>query len=345
MTQQKSLFITYLLWAFFGWLGLHHFYLGRDRQAFTWWSTLGGIFFLGWFRDLWRIPDYVDDVNEEPHFMQELTNQMKLRKYPKFNIVRFSGQLMMGYFYGGLVKLALPPETPQTLEIFLVCLGMTTGVHLIGNIGREQGGFWKPYIGSVIVYYLLQYFSPDYVNYMYCVLGTTFVFNHFREYRRTYSQKRSLCKRMMVFSLCMGLFFTLWGSFLYFNAEITTEDGETIKIRDSVNHFFKSPAWLEFKNTLWQLYEEGQRNGWRNLYDELVKALDPKGEANARKVLDVTETTTREEIKKTYKKLVRKWHPDKYKGEDRAYAEKKFMEIQEAYEILTSKKKSEYRTE
>ena len=150
---------------------------------------------------------------------------------------------------------------------------------------------------------------------------------------------------MMVFSLCMGLFFALWGSFLYFNAEITTEDGETIKIRDSVNHFFKSPAWLEFKNTLWQLYEEGQRNGWRNLYDELVKALDPKGEANARKVLEVTETTTREEIKKTYKKLVRKWHPDKYKGEDRAYAEKKFMEIQEAYEILTSKKKSEYRTE
>ena len=49
MQYQKSLFITYLLWLIGGWIGLHHFYLRRDKQAFLWWSTLGGVCLLGKF--------------------------------------------------------------------------------------------------------------------------------------------------------------------------------------------------------------------------------------------------------------------------------------------------------
>jgi DnaJ family protein C protein 22 len=37
----KSKAITYVLWLFGGLLGLHHFYLGRDKQAFLWFSTFG----------------------------------------------------------------------------------------------------------------------------------------------------------------------------------------------------------------------------------------------------------------------------------------------------------------
>ena len=344
MKGQKSLFLTYIIWAFFGWFGLHHFYLGRDRQFFVWWSTLGGFIYLGWFRDLWRIPDYVDDANDEAAFIQDLTNKMKLRKCPKFNIVRFIGQLMTGYFYGSVIKAALPSETYLLIEILLVCLGMTTGVHMVGNIGREKGGFWKAYCGTLLCYGALLYFSPDYVNYMYCVLTGALVFNQFREYRRTYPQ-RSFMKRLFVLGVAAGIAFTCLGSFLFFNAEFTTDDGEKVKFRDSVNHFFKSPAWLEFKSTLWELYEEGRKNGWSTLYDEFVKALDPKGEANAQKVLGVSESASKEEIKRAYKTLVRKWHPDKYKGQDKTEAERKFMEVQQAYEIMSeSKKSSDYRS-
>ena len=49
MQYQKSLFITYLLWLIGGWIGLHHFYLRRDKQAFLWWSTFGGVCLLGKF--------------------------------------------------------------------------------------------------------------------------------------------------------------------------------------------------------------------------------------------------------------------------------------------------------
>ena len=58
-----SLCVTYLLWLLGGWLGLHHFYLGRDKQALVWWCLPGGYFGLGWFRDLWRIPEYVREAN------------------------------------------------------------------------------------------------------------------------------------------------------------------------------------------------------------------------------------------------------------------------------------------
>ena len=63
--------VTYVLWFFFGWLGLHHFYLKRDRHAFVWWATLGGVFGLGWIRDIWRIPDYVQECNDDEEFYKK----------------------------------------------------------------------------------------------------------------------------------------------------------------------------------------------------------------------------------------------------------------------------------
>jgi TM2 domain-containing membrane protein YozV len=37
-----SLFVAYILWLVGGFFGLHHFYLGRDLQAFLWWCLPGG---------------------------------------------------------------------------------------------------------------------------------------------------------------------------------------------------------------------------------------------------------------------------------------------------------------
>jgi len=339
MVKEKSLFLTYLLWLFFGWFGLHHFYLRRDRQAFIWWSTFGGYFLLGWIRDIWRIPEYVDDVNEETHYIKLLTDKIKNRKNPQFNIVRFGGQLMVGYFYGMLVRLAIPEECPEWLISILVCTGVTMGVYLVGNIGREKGPFKLTFLATIIVYIAVYFLTEDEPGSMYCTLAAACTFNWFRQYRQQYTHT-SFCKRVFVMSVAILLICSLWLSFLYFNAEITTEDGEKIKIRDSVNHFFKSPAWLEFKETISTLYQEMRKQGWQNIYDEFIKALDPKGEANARKVLGVNENTPEKEIKQIYKKLVRQWHPDRYRGDNKRDAEKKFMEIQEAYDILTSKKKS-----
>ncbi|XP_065665972.1 dnaJ homolog subfamily C member 22 [Hydra vulgaris] len=344
MGNKKSLCVTYFLWLFFGWFGVHHFYLGRDMQAFLWWSTLGGFFTLGWIRDLWRIPEYVDDANEDPLYMDKLGKRMRFKDYPKFNVVRFSGELLVGYFYGFLIRLALPTETPVIISMVLICIGITVGVHLVGNIGRDEGGLIKPFCATFCCYYILFQLSDsesgNTPNFMYCSLAATVTFNYYRKYRRVY-KRQVFCHRIAILLVYMALFSSLWLSFLYFNAEITTEKGEKVKFKDSVIHFFKSPAWLEFSQTLKVIYEEGKKNGWKNLYDEFVKALDPKGETNAYKVLGLSNPSTESEIKKAYKTLVRQWHPDRFHDpEQRLAAQKQFMEVQSAYELLTNKKKS-----
>ncbi|XP_058980534.1 dnaJ protein homolog 1 isoform X3 [Musca domestica] len=56
------------------------------------------------------------------------------------------------------------------------------------------------------------------------------------------------------------------------------------------------------------------------------------------KILGIPKTATDDEIKKAYRKLALRYHPDKNKA---ANAEEKFKEVAEAYEVLSDKSKRE----
>lgn len=59
-------------------------------------------------------------------------------------------------------------------------------------------------------------------------------------------------------------------------------------------------------------------------------------------ILGISKNASADEIKKAYRKLAHQHHPDKAKG-DRAEAETKFKEINEAYQVLSdSEKKARY---
>jgi len=59
------------------------------------------------------------------------------------------------------------------------------------------------------------------------------------------------------------------------------------------------------------------------------------------KLLEVDRNASQEDIKKSYRKLAIKWHPDK--NPDNKEAEEKFKEIAEAYDVLSNdEKKSQY---
>jgi DnaJ-class molecular chaperone len=55
-------------------------------------------------------------------------------------------------------------------------------------------------------------------------------------------------------------------------------------------------------------------------------------------ILEIDKNATQEDIKKAYRKLAVKWHPDK-NPENKIIAEKKFKEIAEAYETLSDSSK------
>ena len=75
---------------------------------------------------------------------------------------------------------------------------------------------------------------------------------------------------------------------------------------------------------------------------ESIKAMFIKKTDNAYKILEVEPNATDEEIKSAYRKMVKKYHPDKLRGQDPAMikgAEEKFREVQKAYETLINKNK------
>ena len=58
---------------------------------------------------------------------------------------------------------------------------------------------------------------------------------------------------------------------------------------------------------------------------------DCESQLNPYKVLNVPRNAKLSEIRQSYKTLVREWHPDKNRSPN---AEEKFIEIQQAYEVL-----------
>lgn len=61
---KKSMLTAYILWFWFGWLGLHRFYVGSNALGFIYAISLG-LFGLGWLIDLILIPDLVIKHNDK----------------------------------------------------------------------------------------------------------------------------------------------------------------------------------------------------------------------------------------------------------------------------------------
>ena len=70
---------------------------------------------------------------------------------------------------------------------------------------------------------------------------------------------------------------------------------------------------------------------------ESIKAMFVKSADNAYKILEISSTATDAEVKKAYRNMAKKYHPDKIQTEDAALkkgAQEKFQQVQAAYEMI-----------
>ena len=70
---------------------------------------------------------------------------------------------------------------------------------------------------------------------------------------------------------------------------------------------------------------------------ESIMAMFVKSADNAYKILEIEKSVTDDEVKKAYRNMAKKYHPDKVITENEAIkkgAEEKFKEVQKAYEVI-----------
>lgn len=252
----------------------------------------------------------------------------------------FFGQLIFAAYFKVICVGAIPSDLDEAYAPYAFVIarafGLALGIHLTGNNGRVKSAFWPVFMAAL--------FGEATSEFMFDI-GTLLLFLPLNVYWRIrewvtppeVAKKSGCCMGTMKHFFKGMLIGMLILSFLYFNATITqtnerTQQEETIYLRDSLRHIWNSPAVQDFFNTMGQLYEEGQRTGWSNVWDQLVEAMDVDGEDHAYRVLGLDKgTTTFSDVKRAHRRLARKYHPDKCVE---VSCEEQFMKIQEAYETL-----------
>ena len=88
-----------------------------------------------------------------------------------------------------------------------------------------------------------------------------------------------------------------------------------------------NPGAARTAKKAWEFFKKHKKTDG---FDPSENILDT---SEAYKIFDLAITATVEQVKKKYRELVLKWHPDRYKG-DKTTAEKMMMKINQAYETI-----------
>ncbi|CAD7092524.1 unnamed protein product [Hermetia illucens] len=339
--HKKSILVAYILWLFGGIFGLHHLYLRRDRHAFIWWCTLGGYFGIGWISEVLRIPSLVRDANDDPKFIERFVGKLRKHRKPPFSTSRFIGAVMVGYLWGQLIQLAIP--TVPFLGIdwnflhWLIPLFAALGVWTVGNVGREKGVFWHCLVAAYIAYPLRYFLYDETYWFTATVFASALAFDHWsKEWRREPLKRHGALRRTLYLSMAASLYLSLWGCYFVFNGTITDNDGDEVPVHEAIKNLLMSPWWTDLKQSLYDTWQYAQHNGWYETWKQIIDTMDIDGEQNAYKVLGISATASQTEITSAWRKLSKENHPDKVKDESkRREAQEKFMEIQQAYEVLS----------
>ncbi|XP_001354331.1 dnaJ homolog subfamily C member 22 [Drosophila pseudoobscura] len=349
LPAQKSVVVAYVLWLFGGIFGLHHLYLHRDRHAFIWACTLGGYMGIGWIGELFLIPEYVRDANEDPRFVKAFVAKLQAFQRPPYSSKRFVGQVMIGHLFGQLFAMAIPQTVVAGFDLsflhWAIPIFVSQGIWLVGNIGREQGVWWHCLLAAYLAYPARYFIYDETYSLLLTGLVSALTFDGIsKQWRRTPPRRGRPVERSLKLTGAILIYCTFWGSFVYFNGTIADEDGGEVPIHEALHNFLASAWWTDLKQALHDTYIYAQHHGWYETWKEVFESMDVDGERNSYKVLGVSATASQAEITAAYRRLSKEYHPDKVKDEAlRNEAHQRFIEIQQAYNVLSKIKSNRRR--
>lgn len=343
--------VAYLLWMlgpFAG--GLHLFWSRRDLQCFVW-CTTGGLFLLGWVRDVGRLAEYVRISSGDDTELQVLrTRNSRPSICPPWRLL---AQYLVGQYYG-LIACCLvdlgDPETASAVVVhrLLYTAGCSLGVSIVGNIGLQRGNFSSALVGAACAIALeltgnllsggVSYESADSLV---AFLATAAFAREARwitnEELAFTSQRDQSCK-----SVCargarvFGAAIFFWSCVLvalynHASIEVSTADGQPsyrVKLKDSIHHVMNSSFWQNFNAS--EAFEAMGSASWNDYYEHVVQDLDVEGERQAREILGVAEDAEWIDVRRAYRALAKETHPDHGGDQD------SFIAIKDAYETLST---------
>ncbi|XP_070790884.1 dnaJ homolog subfamily C member 22 [Pituophis catenifer annectens] len=330
----KHLVVAVALWAVGGPAGLHHLYLGRDNHALLWMLTLGG-FGIGWLWELWLLPGWVAQANGT----QDLPNGQP----PPLNPVRFLGQALVGIYFGVVALIGL--STLPGFYLLALPLAVGLGVHLVSEVGNQASNLQATLMAAFITAPIF-YGHP--LGILPITLTTSVTAQNYRCYKTSNRTKKKLSLRLYRLGLAYLAFTTPLAYSAFSNTAATANyiastigaALDYVSVFPSLSGILESVLLLPYRAGKMLGLSGGYFQEWENIL-KFVQSFQNERREMAYQILGIPNDATPEEITKSYRELVKLWHPD-HNRHQIAEAERRFIEVQAAYEFLIQAKKSKF---
>ncbi|KAM6395055.1 dnaJ homolog subfamily C member 22 [Rhynochetos jubatus] len=317
----KRLLVAYGLWALGGPLGLHHIYLGRDSHALLWMLTLGG-FGGGWLWDFWHLPGWVAAANGIG------APRDRGGTVPALSPLRLAGQVMVGVYFGLMAALGLPWVPALLAQPLAVGLG----VQLVSSVG-DQTAEAPSILAAAFLTSLL--FQGRVLAVLPASLAASVAAQRHRRYKaRGVSQPRLAGRLYHLGLACLAFTAPLACRGLCGAAGVL---GTLLSLPRAAIELLLLPL-----RTGWLLAEVlGFVGGSpaREHGASFQASSWSERQQRAYEVLGLPAGSSAEDVHRSYRELVKVWHPDhnRHRAEE---AERRFIELQEAYEELAGPRRA-----
>jgi hypothetical protein len=102
----------------------------------------------------------------------------------------------------------------------------------------------------------------------------------------------------------------------------------------------EEPNWQSISDETFEEEQEDFEDAWQQFKDQFEQEYEYEDYTEYYKTLGLTQGVTYEEVKRRFRELALKYHPDRYKG-NKQTAAKKFKQIFEAYNKIKEKMEME----